>query len=154
MTHICKTLTICCLLTLEFIAKLPCLDEDTSIHVKMTLELLIFRPTLQWIFYDSIPLYLSFLWQSSHWKTVINYSHLLNRLIKIYRNGQIDETPGITGKKLLNIFVFIIKFLKTTWKQELMSTRYKMDNDVVGTGVQWVRRKLHESSQGEDWAHV
>lgn len=39
--------------------KLPFLHEDTCIHVKLTLELLIISSMLKWIFYDSIPLYLS-----------------------------------------------------------------------------------------------
>ena len=119
MTPFFYTLIICCPLTLEFMVKLPCLHKDTCIHVKMTLKLIIFRPTLEWIFYDSIPLYLSWfvtIKPSENSHQLFTFAQQSHQNLSEWSN---DETPGNTWeKKLLNIFVFIIKFLKTMWKHK------------------------------------
>lgn len=116
MTYFFNTL-ICYRLTSEFMVKVLVCRRTLLLHpCKMTLELISFRPTLEWIFYDSIPLYLSWFVTIKPLENSYQLFTFAQQAHQNWSEWSNDKTPGNTGKTLFDIFVFIIKFLKTKWK--------------------------------------
>lgn len=86
---------------------------------KSDLELIIFRQTLLWIFYDPISLYLS--WFFVTIKPLENSYQLFKFAQQAHQNlseWPNDKAPNNMGIEVFDISVFIITFFKTMWEHK------------------------------------